>query len=180
MTFNAFYVHWYSRMKHFAREYVISDDDAEDIVQDIFLELINVYTPLASRVNIVAYIFTAIRNRCIDHLRRKIIAQESADRIQEEHLLTLQMKFDSLEVLDEQLMQDRDIEQVIEKALQALPERCRQIFILHKIEGKKQKEIAQQLDISVKTVENQVAIAYKKLREELKDYSLLLIFLLHL
>lgn len=60
----------------------------------------------------------------------------------------------------------------------SLPEKCREIFIKSKIEGKKQKDIAAELNISLKTVENQMGIAYKKIKSELKDYLPLLIFLL--
>jgi RNA polymerase sigma-70 factor (ECF subfamily) len=148
----------------------MSEADAEDIIQDVFLELYEKYESLVHRVNIVAYLFTTIRNRCIDQLRRKIIQQESARRIQEEYLLTLRMKFNSLEILDNELFKDGSIEHIIENALNTLPERCREIFIMHKIEGKKLKEIAEEMNISPKTVENQTTIAYKKLRTELKKY----------
>ncbi|MDR0429809.1 MAG: RNA polymerase sigma-70 factor, partial [Tannerellaceae bacterium] len=154
MSFHEFYIHWYSRMKSFAREYVMSEADAEDVIQDVFLELYEKYESLACHVNIMAYLFTTIRNRCIDHLRRKIIQQKSVRRIQEEYLLTLRMKFDSLEILDNELFKDGSIEHVVENALNTLPERCREIFIRHKIEGKKLKEIAEEMNISPKTVEN--------------------------
>lgn len=178
MTFNEFYIHWYSRMKCFACEYVISEDDAEDIVQDIFVELYEKYDSLVSRVDIIAYVFTAIKNRCIDHLRRKIVEQQSAGRMQEEYLLTLRMKFDSLEILENELFNENKLEEIIDKALNALPERCREIFIKHKIEGRRQKSIAEELGISPKTVENQLTIAYKKLRVELKKYTTLILLFL--
>jgi RNA polymerase sigma-70 factor (ECF subfamily) len=184
MTFDEFYIHWYSKLKRFAWEYVISEEDAEDIVQDLFLELYETYSALSSsfRVNIVAYMFTAVKNRCIDYLRRKIIEQKSKDNIRESELLALRMKFDSLEILDNDLLKERDIEQILNEALQALPERCREILVKHKIEGMKQKDIAEELNISPKTVENQLTIAYRKLREELGQYpdlfSLLLVFFL--
>jgi len=164
-------------MISFAREYVLSADDAEDIVQDVFMELFDKYDSLADRVNIVVYIFTTIKNRCIDHLRRKIREQESTQQIQQEYLLTLRMKFDSLEILNNEIFQEIDIETIIEKALNTLPERCRDIFIKHKIEGMKLKDIAHQLDISPKTAENQITIAYKKLREELGKYLALLLLI---
>jgi len=63
---------------------------------------------------------------------------------------------------------------LLHKALEKLPEKCRQIFILNKLEGLTQKEIAEYLEISVKTVENQIAIAVSKLREELKPFLHLL------
>lgn len=170
MTFNEFYIHWYSRMKSFACEYVGCEEDAENIVQDVFLELYEQYTTLSNRVNIVAYIFTTVKNRSIDHLRRKVMAQKSAEHLQEEYLLTLQMKLNSLEILDNELFKDNDVEQAVTKALNALPERCRTILVKHKIEGQRQKDIAKELGVTPKTVENQLTIAYKKLREELKDY----------
>jgi len=64
-----------------------------------------------------------------------------------------------------------------QNAIESLPQKCREIFILNKIEGKKQKIIAQELNISINTVESQMAIAYKKLKEVLKDHVPLLIFL---
>ncbi|MCD8176018.1 MAG: RNA polymerase sigma-70 factor [Tannerellaceae bacterium] len=178
MTFDEFYIHWYSRMKWFACEYVISEDDAEDIVQEVFADLYEKYALLTNHVNLVAYIYTTIKNRCIDHIRHKLVEKESADKIRQEYLLTLQMKFDSLEILENDLFKDKSVETVIEEALNTLPERCREIFIMHKIEGKKQKIIAAELKISPKTVENQISVAYQKLRKELRNYMPLVILLL--
>ncbi len=140
MEFREFYTTWYSRLKHFAREYVISGDDAEDIVQEVFTDIYEKYDTLTNHTNLIAYTFTAIRNRCIDLLRKRIVEQESARHLQEEHLLTLRMKFNSLEVLDDGLFKDDTLEQVIEQALNTLPEKCRIIFIKHKIEGKNNRK----------------------------------------
>jgi RNA polymerase sigma-70 factor (ECF subfamily) len=98
--------------------------------------------------------------------------------MQEEFELAMQMKLQSLEALDEQIISDTNIETIIDNAIQSLPERCRQIFVMNKIEGKKQKIIAEELNISLNTVENQMSIAYQKLREILKDYLPILFFLL--
>lgn len=78
------------------------------------------------------------------------------------------------------ILEEKSIEQILSKAIDALPEKCREIFIKNKIEGKKQKEIAMELNISVNTVETQMGIAYKKLKTELKDYFPLFLFLLYL
>ena len=83
-----------------------------------------------------------------------------------------------LEAFDVDGLAEDNIKDIIEKALNALPERCREIFILSKLEGKKQKEIAEELNVSVKTIETQMTIAYKKLREELKNHLPLLLFIL--
>lgn len=182
MTFDEFYVYWYPKMKRFAREYVSSDEDAEDIIHDFFLDLYETYNSLSSSlgVNMVAYTFTAIKNRCIDNLRHKIIVQESKVRIKEQELLALQMTIDSLEAFDNNLFNDRDIAKIVDDALQTLPERCREILIKHKIEGMRQKDIAAELNISPKTIENQLTIAYKKLREKLGKHPNLFSLLLSL
>ena len=104
--------------------------------------------------------------------------QKAANTMQEEYELALQMKLQSLEVFDEQVFSDTEIETVIANAIQSLPEKCRQIFVMNKIEGKKQKTIANELNLSIHTVESQMAIAYRKLKEILKDYLPLLFFLL--
>ena len=63
-------------------------------------------------------------------------------------------------------------------AINKLPERCRQVFLKSRIEGKRNREIANELNLTVSTVENQMTIALRKLRVELKDYLPLLLFLL--
>ena len=129
-------------------------------------------------VNLVAYLFTSVKNKCIDYLRRRLMEQEAAVKMQEEFDLSFRMKFDSLEAFNIEGLSEDNIKDIIEKALDTLPERCREIFVMSKIEGKKQKEIAEELNVSVKTIESQMTIAYKKLREELKNHLPLLLFLL--
>ena len=178
MDFESFYIKWYSRVKGFAREYVLSEEEAENIAQDVFLELYQKKDTLDFHINIVAYLFTSVKNRCIDHLRRKLQEKRAVSMMQEEIELTFRMKYESLEAFDMEDLSEERIKQMVEHALSLLPERCREIFVLSKIQGKKQKEIAEELNISLKTVENQITIAYKKLREGLKNnFSLLLFFL---
>lgn len=180
ITFEDIYLSYFSKMKHFAKEYVISDEDAENIVQDVFMELWEKKEMLTMHLNLIAYLFTTIKNRCLNHLRHKSVVQETASQLQEEYIITLRMNLDSLEAFDQNLFSEQDIETVISKALDSLSEKCRKIFIMSKIEGKKQKQIATELNISINTVETQMGIAYKKLRTELKDYLPLFIFLVSL
>lgn len=174
--FEEVYLSLYSRMKRFAQQYVIREEDAENIVQDIFFELWEKQQDLASFVNLNGFLFMMLKNRCIDFLRRKTIEQQATEQIQSEYLRTLKLKFESLEALDNKILNELDIDTIIQKALDKLPEKCRQIFVMSKIEGKKQKMIAKELNISINTVESQMAIAYKKLKEALKDHMLLFIF----
>lgn len=178
MDFENFYITWYSRVKYFARDYVLSEEEAENIAQDVFLEFYQKRDSLDFHINIIAYLFTSVKNKCIDYLRRKLLEQEAAAKMQEEFDLSFRMKFDSLEAFNLEGLSEDNIKNMIEKALESLPERCREIFVMSKIEGKKQKEIAEDLGVSVKTIECQMTIAYKKLREELRNYLPLFLFLL--
>ena len=178
MDFENFYITWYSRVKYFARDYVLSDEEAENIAQDVFLEFYQKRKELGFHINLVAYLFTSVKNKCIDYLRQRLMEQEAAVKMQEEFDLSFRMKFDSLEAFNIEGLSEDNIKDIIEKALDTLPERCREIFVMSKIEGKKQKEIAEELNVSVKTIESQMTIAYKKLREELKNHLPLLLFLL--
>lgn len=176
--FEDIYLSYFSKMKYFAKEYVISEEDAENIVQDVFVELWENKTMLNMHMNLIAYLFTTIKNKCLNHLRHKLVVQETASKLQEEYTISLRMNLDSLEAFDNNLFSDQDIEKIISRALDTLSEKCRTIFIMSKIEGKKQKEIAQELNISINTIETQMGIAYKKLRIELKDYFPILLFIL--
>ena len=167
-------------MKRFAQEYVIAEEDAENILQDVFLDFWKKRETLLNYSNLVAFLFTAIKNRCINLLRREMLEQEISDRIQEEYIRTLRINLESLEAVDMEFFQGEDIQKRIEKAINSLPPRCREIFVMNKIEGKKQKDIASELNISVHAVETQMGIAYKKLRESLKGVYPLFLFLFYL
>lgn len=180
IKFEDIYLSYFSKMKYFAQEYVIQEEDAENIVQDVFTELWEKKEMLTMPINLVAYLFTTVKNRCLNHLRHKTIVQETATLIQEEYLITLRMNLNSLEAFDQKLFSDQDIKKIITRALDTLSPKCREIFVMSKIEGKKQKQIAAELNISINTVETQIGIAYKKLRAELKEHLLLFIFFFYL
>lgn len=179
IKFEDIYLSYFSKLKYFALEYVIREEDAENIVQDVFTELWEKREMLSMHINLVAYLFTTVKNRCLNHLRHKTIVHETATLIQEEYLITLRMNLNSLEAFDQNLFSDQDIEKIITRALDTLSPKCKEIFVMSKIEGKKQKQIATELNISINTVETQIGIAYKKLRTELKDRLLLFIFLFY-
>lgn len=176
--FEEIYVTHYARMKRFAIEYVMREEDAENIVQDVFLNLWEQQFVFMTHSNLFAYLFTSTKNRCLDFLRHKAIIRKTNEKLIDEHNLQLKMKLQSLEVFDEKIFLEPNIESIVQKAIETLPEKCRIIFVMNKIDGKKQKEIATELNISINTVENQMAIAYKKLKEALRDYIPLLFFLI--
>lgn len=176
--FESIYLAYFSKLKYFAKVYVVSEEEAENIVQDVFADLWEKKEALTMYTNLIAYLFTSVKNRCLNYLRHQVVSQNAATQIQESHLLALRASLNSLEAFDQQIFSEDDLSKILESALSTLSDRCRQIFLMNKIEGKKQREIAAELNISVNTVETQMSIAYKKLRTELKDFLPLLLFLL--
>jgi len=176
-AFEQIYLQHYARMKRFAKEYVPFEEDAENILQDVFLDFWEKREVLLTYSNLIAYLFTAIRNRCVNLLKRKMLEQDVSNRMQEEYVRTLQINLESLEFMSAELFQQNDIQKQINDAIEALPPKCRRIFIMSKIEGKKQKDIAVELNISIHAIETQMGIAYKKLRENLKEFYPLFLFL---
>ena len=176
-NFDSIYINNFSRLFLFAKEYVLFDEEAENIVQDIFLMLWEKREALRVDVSLTAYLFTLVKNKCIDFLRHQMVEQIYSENIQQEYNEELNVKLFALESFDHNFSSEEDIETLLRNAIDKLPERCRLIFIKSRIEGKKYKEIAEELNLSVNTVEGQISIALKKLREELKDYLPLLLFL---
>ena len=169
-NFDKIYVLYYSRMFRFAKEYVFFDEDAENIVQDVFLLLWEKREVLDIQISLVSYLFALVKNKSLDYLRHKVIADEYKQE--------LSAKLTALELLNYSFTSDEEIEQILMTAINKLPERCRQVFLKSRIEGKRNREIANELNLTVSTVENQMTIALRKLRVELKDYLPLLLFLL--
>ena len=177
-NFEDIYLKYFPRLLRFAQEYVIVREEAENIIQDVFMTLWERRDDLKIHISLASYLFILIKNRCIDHLRRKKHAETGKKQMQEAFTNEQQMKLYSLEALDPALISDSDIEQIINRAIDSLPPKCREIFILNKIDGKKYREIAQELNISLSTVENQMSIDLRKLREQLKDYAPVFLFLM--
>ncbi|MCD7977619.1 MAG: RNA polymerase sigma-70 factor [Tannerellaceae bacterium] len=169
-NFDKVYLLYFSRMFRFAKEYVMDHEDAENIVQDVFLMVWEKRNEIRIDTSLAGYLFTLTKYKSLDFLRHKVIQEEFAG----EYMLKLQ----ALEQVNYSFSSDAELQAIIDRAISKLPDKCRDIFVKSRMEGKKYREIAEELGISVKTVENQMVIALKKMREDLKDYLPLLLFLI--
>ena len=177
LGFKTLYKSYYSKLMRFARYYTLCEEDAENIVQDVFVLLWEKKAVTENKVLLASYLFTMVKNRCLDYLKHKSIVEEYKLYIEENHYYEVQSKVGSLQGMDSDVLDDEAIRKLLTNALETLPPRCREIFFKGKLEGMKYKEIAKEMEISEKTVENQMQIAMKKLSATLKDNPLLLIFL---
>jgi RNA polymerase sigma-70 factor (ECF subfamily) len=142
----------------FALGYVKDADQAEDIVQELFVRLWQDREGLSITTSVKSYLFTAVRNRCLNALAVK------------KRMRPLDEETDDAPVDDER-GEDELTERAarVQAVIEGLPTERRKIFRLSRNEGLKYHEIAERLGISVKTVENQMGKALKTLREELAD-----------
>ena len=150
----------------------VGDEAAKDIVQDTFVNLWADQSLVITK-SLNSLLFTTIRNRCLQQLEKQKVRNKYAEstrlKLQTEEL---QFYMDERSSLIEQELEDK-----LNEVLNNLPERCRQIFILSRFENKKNREIAAELDISVKAVEKQISKALSTIRTEMKDYLPLMLFL---
>lgn len=170
LFFSDIYISYYSKLIRFAKEYVTINEDAENIIQDVFLRLWERQDTLHLINNLNAYLFKLVKNRCIDHLRNRLSAEKCNKFVQNSFEMEMTLKIQSLDKFNDAFFSEKNMDDIISDAIKSLPNRCREIFLLSRNEGLKYREISENLNISVNTVENQMNIALKKLRIKLKDY----------
>lgn len=169
IAFKVIFNKYYSRLYYFILEFIPLEDIAENIVQDTFFTLWNKRHELNDNTNFGAYLFTVAKNNCLYKLRdqryrQKLFSTNSLDSVE------LDMNLDVLCTIDSSAYTFEEIERIIEKTLEELPPQCKRVFILSRFEERKNKEIAEELDISVKVVEKHITKGLKKFKVALKDY----------
>ncbi len=150
----------------------VDDDTAKDIVQDIF-EKLWAAPSLKVYYSMNALLFTMVRNKCLHHLEK----QKVRNKYLEYSRLTLKEEELWFYMNESSSLMEQDMEQKLNEVLERLPERCRQIFRMSRFENKKNKEISEALQISVKAVEKQISKALATIRLKTKDYLPFLIFI---
>lgn len=165
---------YYPRLVYFAREYV-SYEVARGVVQEAFITFWEKNPVLSNEYQLRSYLYTLVKNNCLMHLRHQKVKKNFINKTQDEHLQN-QIYQSALEHLDTSEITFKELESIIEKTLNSLPLRCREIFILSRHDGKKNREIASDLNISIKTVEAQITNARKIFRVTLKDFLPFIIF----
>ncbi len=160
----------YEGLCFFATNYVKDLDMARELVQDAFVALWDKRFHIDMSLPVKTYLTTSIRNKCLNYLRdnkkynKEILEFEGLDT-------------DSDQMASDKLMQD-ELESRINLAIEELPEKCREVFILNRYENLKYQEIADKLEISVKTVETHMSKALKHMRDRLKDYLVILMLIM--
>jgi len=154
----------------FAQKYVKDFDAAREIVQDSFISLWEKRATIDASRPVKSYLTTAIHNKCHNYLRdnRKF----DTNLLQIENLLELS------DGSGTDVLVEKELHQSIKLAIDELPEKCREVFLLNRYENLKYQQIADQLGISVKTVEAQMSKALRHMRIKLAGYMTLVLLLI--
>jgi RNA polymerase sigma-70 factor, ECF subfamily len=160
-AFDAIFRTWYAPLVGTAERMLRDRAVAEELVQDVMLELWRRRETLDASGSPQAYLFQATRNRVLNHLRHLKIEQRSEPEVRRESPASPQA---------DAHVSEQELEVAIQQAVRTLPDRCREVFELSRVHGLKYSEIATALGISVKTVEAQMGKALRTLRERLDQW----------
>ncbi len=156
---------YYAKLLFVAQSYTLNKEDAEEIVQDVFLKAWNHRKNITTNIN--GYLFKITKNSCLDYLRSKKSKLSSTTNTVQ---LEAYINHKALNDPAANAILEKELEQRIQEAINALPEKCKRVFIKSRILGLKNKEISDELDISVKTVENHMSKALKHMRIHLREF----------
>ena len=157
-SFSEAFDHFYPGLCFYSDKFIHDTDEARSIVQQVFVDLWVKRHKLVIEQSLKAYLYTTVRNYTLDFLRHKLVETKYLREVKPESV-----------TIDHDLIEEAELNAQINSAIEALPEKCREIFILCRFEELRYSEIAQRLGISIKTVEMQMGIALKKLRAKLTD-----------
>lgn len=164
-TFEAIFKEYHAQCVAFAVHYTGDVHEGEEVVQQVFLKLWEKRENVDITGMVKSYLFAAIRNTAISNWRKVTVRNEKEQASGYELVPSVTVS------------QAWELEKMYQQALEKLPERCREVFVLSRQQQLKYAEIAVLMNISVKTVENQMGKALKHMHKELRDYLGMFLFI---
>lgn len=160
---------FYPALVMFAMKYLGKREEAEDVVQDVFVTIWEKQERFHSYRAFRVFLYNAVRNTCLNHIKHRNVEEKYAAYYLTQDASAETMDFD---------MAEEELYRQLFKTIDELPARCREIFLLH-LDGKKNEEIAEELHLAVHTVKTQKKRALHYLHQHLGSFGLLLLFMLH-
>lgn len=158
-AFDALFLKYHKQLVYFSFKYLKNIDDAEEVIQDFFTTIWERRNTIDIKISFKAYAYRSVYNNSIKLLKNK---QKISDQSEKELDV---LKEDYHDYLEEAELADK-----IHNTIESLPESCKKIFKMSRNDGLKYREIAEELNISIKTVETQISRALKKLYQNLENY----------
>jgi RNA polymerase sigma-70 factor (ECF subfamily) len=166
--FEVLFREYFRPLTVFAMQYVKVQEVAEDIVQDLFLYLYEKEDFAEHDNMVVHYLYRLVRYRCLNHLEFQNIRKKKNPEIQPDHP---DNQNDPLETVKR-----IELEHKYLQSMESLTPKCRKVFEMSRLEGKRNQEIADELKLSKRTVETHISQALKILRKKLGDYLRVILF----
>lgn len=170
-AFERLFRSFYPRLCGFAATLVTDREEAEEVVQTLFCRLWEQRDTLEVTTSVQAYLFRAVRNASLNHLKKV--------KIRDVYKVYNRATMEQNHAFQPDHAVHSELRQALERAIAGLPEQCRIIFKMSRFEELKYKEIADKLNISPKTVENQMGKALKVLRLQMVEFLSLFFYLYH-
>ena len=174
-AFNRLFGEYQQRFIRFAVSYIADPVVAEDIVMESFVAAWG-RRDMLSVGSVPPYALTIIKNKCLHHLRAQVVRTRAAENIHSHGARMLRTRIATLQACDPEELFSEEARRLVDRTLDALPERTREIFVRSRFRGQSYKEIAAEMGTTVKSVEFEVSKAMKLLRVALKDYLAFFIF----
>lgn len=168
-NFAELYDAYFNKSYMFTKSYVHDKHVAEDIASESFVKLYEVLQR-EDIANIPAYLMTLLRNKSLDYLRHLAVREKAYSNLSSIDSQELSFRISTLEECDPDIIFSKEIQNIINKTLSDLSSQTRKIYLLSRNENYTNKEIASEMDLSVKSVEYHMTKALSALRVNLKDY----------
>ncbi len=159
-AYESIFKKYYRPLVVFAIKYINNTETAKEIVQDFFVKLYEKRYSINIDTSLKSYLYKSVYNACLNYISQnetrnrhfKNMASQTEDSVIDDHVAAVEL-------------QNR-----IYECIESMPEQCKKIFKMNRLEGLKNEQIAQKLNLSKRTVETQISKALKILRKELNDY----------
>ena len=169
-SFSQLFIDYQKKFVRFANSYVHDLATAEDIVSDAIIYYLENRKRLPDDTNVPAYLLTTIKNKCLNQLQHIRMRDNAFSEMMTNAQWDLDMRIATLTALEPTELYTKEIYDLVNKALLKLPEKTRHVFRKSRFDNLSNKEIAENLNVSVKTVEAHITNAIKLFRTELRDY----------
>lgn len=163
-AFEQVFRHYYASLCFYSFSITEQRETSEEIVQELFYSIWKNREDLKILRSLKSYLYGAVRNESLQYLEHKKVQERYKEK-------TMYLQKEDHDDTPHEQLEYRELETVINRTLNQLPERRLKIFRMHRMEGKKYKEIADLLSLSVKTVEAEMTKAYQALRIEIEKYT---------
>jgi RNA polymerase sigma-70 factor (ECF subfamily) len=168
LAFERIFKSGYRQIVGFCDQFINDHDKAQSLAQEAFINLWLNREKVETVNGIKSFLFTYARSGCLNYLRHKKVANKYQDKLL--NTKEADINREVLESFDFHSIEVTELEEIIQRSINELPDKCREVFVMSRFGNKRNKEIAEELGITEKAVEANITRAIKTLKSSLSDY----------